>query len=277
MKIQDLFSELPTPSSHSTTQPISTNRHQEVAPSTNDNPVYQPSPLLQFAYSHNITELNYTEDQTSIGYRKDNSMALYAHSSTNFQMRQETISIEATFSAESLGLTAKDFEQSGNQPLQFSLSLKKSDIQIAYKSHTQTVQPMRPADEILRDLGKSIVDAMRNKGGGILLNLDEEALSTLLSDEKISKVFKELLNLIAMVNSMKKLEGKRGKNEINISGKGQHYIDHAESLSINNQETSIEFKFTILPPSTEQKQPQISAQTANTSEPAEQPALDIKV
>ena len=98
MKIQDLFSELPTPSSHSTTQPISTNRYQEVAPSTNDNQVYQPSPLLQFAYSHNITELNYTEDQTSIGYRKDNSMALYAHSSTNFQMRQETISIEATFS-----------------------------------------------------------------------------------------------------------------------------------------------------------------------------------
>ena len=209
------------------------------------------SPLLAFSYSHDLTEVSFTSDETMFAYRsEDNSLALKARSKTDINLRQEKITIEATFSAESLGLTAKDFEANGNKPFDFSFSLQQTDINIKYKSVTEEKKTLRKPGEILQDLVKSFTKIMREKGDkNILVNFDDEAIGILMKDERFAKVVQDVLNLINVLNKMKLNDGERKNYGIKLTGKGASYIDHNESLSIDSKQTTIDFKFTILPPS----------------------------
>lgn len=225
----------------------------------------QLSPLLQVAYQHKLSEFSYTSDETTIGYRsEDNSMALRAHSHVDFHSRQESYSIEATFSAESLGLTAEDFAAIGNKPFEFSLSFKKSELNIDYKASAKYVTPTRTTDELLRDLGKAISKAFAKKGDDVLIKFDDEAIRTLMTDPEVAKVFQQILGLINLINMMKKQEGSGKKEEIEISGKGRTYLDVDEQTTIDSSETSIDIKFTILPP---------GAQSASLETAAPEPAI----
>jgi len=209
----------------------------------------QLSPLLQIAYQHKLSEFSYTSDETTIGYRsEDNSMAFRAHSRTDFHSRQETISIEATFSAEALGLTAEEFAAIGNKPFEFSLSFQKSELNVEYKASAKYITPTRTTDELLRDLGKALTKALSKKGDDVLIKFDEEAIRTLMTDPEVSKVFQQILGLINLINMMKRQESDGKKEEIEISGKGRTYLDVDEQTTINSSETTIDIKFTILPP-----------------------------
>ncbi len=209
----------------------------------------QLSPLLQVAYQNKLSEFSYSSDETTIGYRsEDNSMALRAHSHTDFHSRQETISIEATFSAESLGLTAEDFATIGNKPFEFSLSFQKSDLQIDYKASAKYVTPTRTTDELLRDLGKALTRAIGKDGDNVQIKFDDEAIRTLMTDPEVAKVFQQILGLINLINMMKRQQNSGKKEDIEISGKGKPFIDVDEQTNIESSESTVNIKFTILPP-----------------------------
>jgi hypothetical protein len=274
MKISDLYSNSMVSSPGGAVQRTSKSSLQESQSSVSGSNNAYSSSLLKFAYSRNITELTYSNDETIIGYRKDNSMALRAHSTTNINMRQESISVEATFSAESLGLSADCFGEDGKTPIQFSMAFSMSDFQLNYKSSAKVVQTTRSVDEILQDLGSALGNALRGKGQ-IRLNLDDEALRSIFADEKIAKLYMEIVSLVAMVNSMKKMNEDSEDQEINISGKGKPYLDYEEQLSIDSKESLIEFKFTILPPGSAQEQISSSQDSVETPAAVEQPVVDM--
>lgn len=210
----------------------------------------QLSPLMQIAYQHKLSEFSYTSDETIIGYRsEDNSMALRAHSYTDYHSSQETISIEATFSAEALGLTAEDFAAIGNKPIEFSFSFQKSDLNIKYEATSQVITPTRSADDLLKDLGKAIMKVMKDKGkDNYVITFDDEAIRTLMSDPEIAKVFQQILGLINLINMMKRQAADSKTKEIEISGKGKPYLDVDEKTTIDAKDTTVDIKFTILPP-----------------------------
>jgi len=219
-------------------------------------PVQEPessdslSALTQFVYSHEFTEFSYSSDETVIGYRsKDNSMALRAHSHTDLHLQQEMISLQVTYSAEALGLTAKDFERTGGKPIELSFSLKQTETRLEYKSTIELMRTMRKPEDILRDLSKALVDALRDKGSGaISLRLDDEAIQALMQDENFAKLFKEIMLIISFINMFKRMQGEKGQQEIRISGKGEPILNYDESLSVDSKETMVDFKLTILPP-----------------------------
>lgn len=210
----------------------------------------QLSPLMQIAYQHKLSEFSYSSDETVIGYRsEDNSMALRAHSHTDFHSKQETINIEAIFSAEALGLTAEDFAAIGNKPFEFSLSFQKSDLNIKYEATARVITPNKSADDLLRDLGKAIMRVMKEKGkDNFMITFDEDAIRTLMADPEIAKVFQQILGLINLINMMKRKEGDGKTKEIEISGKGKEYLDVEEKTTIDSNESTINIKFTINPP-----------------------------
>jgi len=279
MKIQGLPIDLDalSQSSQSTTRTLESNTAKATQTTKKSSSELQLSPLVQFAYTHELSEYSFTSDETYIGYRSsDNSMALRAHSSKNISMKQENITIEATFSAEALGLTAEDFEQIGGKPFEFYLSFQQSQLHVEQKISAKTVETTRTPEEILQDLAKALSSIMRKKGDkDISIKLDDEAIRSLLGDAKISGIFKEILELISLLNSLKLSEGKREKEEITLSGKGKPYLDYDESLTVEGEQTNVEIKFTILPPAAKQEALPESASTTDTS--TGQEPIDISV
>lgn len=241
------------------------------------------SALTQFVYSHEFTEFNYSSDETVIGYRsKDNSMALRAHSRTDLHLQQEKISLEIIYSAEALGLTAKDFERTGGKPIELSFSLKQTQTRLEYKSTTELMQTMRKPEDILRDLSKALVDALRDKGGGaISLRLDDEAIQALMQDENFAKLFKEIMLIISFINMLKRMQGEKGQREVRISGKGEPILNFDESLSVDSKETIMDFKLTILPPVPKAEVAPVQAisapEPAQAAIPVQETQVDIAV
>jgi hypothetical protein len=222
----------------------------DAQPVQKSEPADSLSALTQFVYSHEFTEFSYISDETIIGYRsKDNSMALRAHSRTDLHLQQEKISLEITYSAEALGLTAKDFERTGGKSIELFFSLRQTQTRLEYKSTTELTRTMRKPEDILRDLSKALVDALRDKGSGsISLRLDDEAIQALMQDENFAKLFKEIMLIISFINMLKRMQGEKGQREVHISGKGEPILNYDESLSVDSKETIMDFKLTILPP-----------------------------
>lgn len=211
------------------------------------------SPLLAFSSQTEISELHFTSTETAFAYRKDNSLALKARRDIDVQMKQERYTIEATLSAEMLGLSAKDFEATGNKPIEFFFSFKQSDLQVKYQSSTAERKTLRKPEEILHDLIKSLASILKEKGDkNITVMLDEEAIKLLMQDERFAKVVRDVINLINILNQLKLHGGERNNYEIKLSGKGKPYIDHQESISVRGSESTFEFKLTILPPKAEE-------------------------
>lgn len=241
------------------------------------------SALTQFGYSHEFTEFSYSSDETVIGYRsKDNSMALRAHSHTDLHLQQEKISLQVTYSAEALGLTAKDFERTGGKPIELSFSFKQTETRLEYKSTTELMRTMRKPEDILRDLSKALVDALRDKGGGaISLRLDDEAIQALMQDENFAKLFKEIILIISFINMLKRMQGEKGQREVRISGKGEPILNYDESLSVDSKETMIDFKLTILPPGSKAEAAPVEAipelKPAQVEVPTQESRVDIAV
>lgn len=207
------------------------------------------SPLAEFAYSHDIQELSYNKQETQFAYRKgDNSIALRAHSFTDIQLKQETFSFDLTFSAEALGLTAKDFAANGGKPMSFSLSYQKTELDIQYESVTQVVNTLRKPEDILLDFSKALQEVLKNPGNkSVSFILDGEARQSLMTDPKIIKLFGELVMIIAAINVQKEA-GPSSDFTINVSGKGKPYLNQEEKTTVSGQSSTFNFNITIQPP-----------------------------
>ncbi|GEM_PF-2004532 len=212
------------------------------------------SPLLSFSSQYELSELKFNSTETAFAYRKDNSLALKARREVDIQFKQERYTIEATLTAESIGLTAKDFEAIGNKPLEISFSFKQSDVHVQYKATVAERKTVRKPEEILQDLVKALSSILKEKGDkNIAVLLDEEAIKLLMQDEQFAKVIRDVINLINILNQLRLHGGERKNYSIKLSGKGAPYIDYEENLTMRGSETSFDFKLTILPPKSEEK------------------------
>ena len=251
MQIQNSFISSPSIQQNLSSTPLdNTNLSPtKAAAAENSNEI---SPLLSFSSQYELSELKFNSVETAFAYRKDNSLALKARREVDIQLKQERYTIEATFTAESLGLTAKEFEAVGNKPLELSFSFKQSDLHVQYKATAAERKTLRKPEEILQDLVKSLSNILKEKGDkNIFVLLDEDAIKLLLQDERFAKIVQDVINLINVLNQLKLHGGERKNYGIKLSGKGAPYMDYEENLTVRASETTIEFKMTILPPKSE--------------------------
>ena len=227
------------------------------------------SGLVSFAMSYQLGELNFSDNSTTFAYRnQDNSLALRATSQTNVQLRSEQITFDATFTAESLGLTAKDFKDP-TQPLTLKLSYTTSEIEINQKISVNKVNTLRKPEEIVTDLAKALREVFKDQGNkSVLLDLDMEALQVMLGgDRKTSELFTELVMLVAAINLQRK-QGESNDYVIKISGKGKPYLNVDEKTDVKGKQMTVDVNITILPPG--------SGANAAPQETAETPAALAK-
>lgn len=208
-----------------------------------------PSGVTAFAYSMQVTELNFTDSETKMVVRDDNSLAISAKSSLNVNLKIEQYRFDITLTAESLGL-GKDSFADPTKPMNISLKYSQSQLEINQKISIKEVKTLRPAQEILRDLVKGLTAALRDPGNkSIMYTLDEEAVSSLVqSDPKLGKLFGELVMIMAAINLMKKQGEPSNDYVIHLSGKGKPYYDLQEEIDAKGFQKDYEFNITILPP-----------------------------
>ncbi len=210
------------------------------------------SGVTGFAMSMGISELNVNQTETNLAFRKDNSLALHASSSTNIHLKMERFQFEITLSAESLGLKPAMFADP-SQPLTIHLHYTQSQLAASHKLTVQNVKTIRSAQEIIQDLVEGLTQALQDPGNkSICYHLDEEAIASLVqSDQKTAKLFSELVMIMNVINLMKKQTQPRHDYVILLSGKGQPYLDVQEETIVEGFQQDYQIKMTILPPKTE--------------------------
>ncbi len=205
------------------------------------------SSLAQIKLSHNIVDLNISQDKTSFAYyTEDNSMAVRAHSQTDIKLHQENFQFEISYSAEALGLNAEDFKD--NQPITFSFSFQQQKLDFTKQVSMQTVKRTRQPYEILADMAEGLRQVLRDPGNkSVYYELDDEARKVLMQDPKILKLFNELIMLMASIN-LAQQEGDKNSYLIRVSGKAKPWIDYQEKTELNIDSRSVDVTITINPP-----------------------------
>lgn len=215
----------------------------------NSNPL---SGVSAFALSIGISELNFNRSETNLGFRKDNSLALKASSTMHFNLKTEQFKFELTISAEALGLKPSMFADP-SQPLTINLRYHQSQMAVNHTVRLQEIKTIRSPQEIIQDLVEGLNKALQDpENKSICYHLDEEAVASLVqSDQKMAKLFSELVMIMNMVNLMKKQNEPSHDYVILLSGKGSPYLDVQEDIEVDGLLKEYEFKLTILPPKTE--------------------------
>lgn len=210
----------------------------------------QLSPLAQLIYAHDVEQFNYSKDQTHFAYySQDGSLAVRSHSQLNIQSRQETYSFDLTFSAESLGLTTKDFEGTGGKPIEFGFTMLQQRLQAQQVETAKMVKTLRKPGDILQDLAQALQTILRDKGNkSISYILDEEARQALMGDPEIVEALGELVMMMGMINLMKAHDKPATDYTITVSGKGKPYMEYERRTDVIQDTISVEFHLTILPP-----------------------------
>jgi len=213
-------------------------------------PVRELSPLAQFVYKYDLVDFSYTSQNTQFAYNKDDkSVALRASSYTDVHLQVARYSLDFTFSAEALGLTAKDFEATGGKPIQLKFSYNQVETQIQSEKKLTISETIRKPKEILKDLTDALREVLKNGGDkSISVLLDDEAANSILGDPKIKKLFMELMSLVKLINSLKNTNDPRDNYAIVVSGKGKPIADYSEVTQIESKSTSIDISLTINPP-----------------------------
>jgi hypothetical protein len=207
------------------------------------------SPLAQMAYSYQLTDLAVNAKQTSFAYNNDDqSQSMKATSEIDAHLQQEKISLDFKFSAEALGLTAKDFEANGGQPIKVNFAYQQTITQVKYTSTTQIVKNLRSPQEVIGDLASALSRVMRNRGNkSVSYILDDDAMKALLSDPKIMKLMEELVLVMAAINLMKQ-SGPSTAYTIYVSGTGKPTVEKQENEEIQSKQVNVALSITINPP-----------------------------
>lgn len=209
---------------------------------------FRPSEWSLLAASYGLTALSYHETGVQYAYRKNGSLAVRAQSSVNVNLRSESVSLDLVLPAESLGIELPA-EWFANGPLKLSFEYHRENVQFEHKLEARWVKTLRTPDEILRDLGKAVGEVLSQKGDKSLhLSFDEEALQALMSDPKIVTLLEELIALIRLFNSLRLEGGPRQKVLIEVSGKGQPYLEVQEQTGAAVDALRVQVNLAIMPP-----------------------------
>jgi hypothetical protein len=208
------------------------------------------SPLAQIVISHDLEEFNFSTESTRFAfYKQEQNLALKARSQTDIQSKQEKYTFELTFSAESLGLTGKDFEGTGGNPIEFSFIVQQARLQVQQVEATRLVKTLRNPEDILNDLAKALRVILQDRGNkSISYVLDEEARQALMGDPKVMAALSDLVMLMGMINIMKAQGQPATDYTVSVSGKGKPYLDYERYTSVAQEMLQVEYRMTILPP-----------------------------
>jgi hypothetical protein len=200
-----------------------------------------------------LSEINYASSSTEMLYRSnDNSLALKANRSINFNLKIEKFQFDITLSAESLGLDASMFKNS-SEPLTIKLQYTQSELMISSDIYIKKHKTLRTPQEIIQDLVKGLTTAMQDPDKRtIIYTLDDEAVQSLVqSDPKMAKLFGELVMIMNAVNLMKDQSQGTRDYTIMLSGKGKPYTEVTEEVNVEGFAKEYSVNITILPPQAE--------------------------
>lgn len=222
------------------------------------------SGVAEFAFAMQVDSLNYNHNETTLAYRKDNSLALRASTSINFKLQTEQFRFDITLTAESLGLDQSMFADP-TKPLTIQLHYNQSTLNVSHKLSIKEVKTIRTPQEIIQDLVEGITEALRDpENKSIMYTLDEEAMASLIqSDAKMAKLFTELVMIMNMVNLMKKQNEESHDYVIHLSGKGKPYMDIQEEMNGEELRQDYQINITVLPPNSENSNAPVDEKTIN--------------
>jgi hypothetical protein len=211
------------------------------------------SGLSSFALSMQFSEINYGSTSSEMLYRSnDNSLALKASRSINFNLKVEKFQFDLTLSAESLGLDASMFKNS-SEPMILKLQYTQTELMFSSEIQIKQHKTLRTPQEIIRDLVKGLTTAMQDPDKRtIIYTLDDEAIQSLVqSDPQLGKLFGELVMIMNAVNLMKEQSQGNRDYTIMLSGKGNPYTEFSEKVDITGYAKEYSVNITILPPNTD--------------------------
>lgn len=211
------------------------------------------SDISSFALTMQLSEINYASSSTEMLYRSnDDSLALKANRSINFNLKIEKFQFDITLSAESLGLDASMFKNK-SEPLTIKLQYTQSELMITNDIYIKKHKTLRTPQEIIQDLVKGLTTAMQDPDKRtIIYTLDDEAVQSLVqSDPKMAKLFGELVMIMNAVNLMKDQSHGTRDYTIMLSGKGKPYTEVTEEVDVKGFAKEYSVNITILPPQTE--------------------------
>jgi hypothetical protein len=207
------------------------------------------SGVSSFAMAMHLSELSLSSTTTQFAYRSDNSLAIQAKSQVNFTSKSEEYRFDITLTAESMGMTEADFTDP-TKPMTIKLLYSQSEMNISQKITIQEIETLRKPEEIIRDLVSALTEVFKDGGNKtVSYVLDSEAMRALAqSDPKLSRLFGELVMIMAMVNLMKKQGEDRNDYTILLSGKGKSYLDVQQEIKGEMLNQTYEFNINVLPP-----------------------------
>lgn len=225
------------------------------------------SSLAQLIYQHDVEDFSYSSDKTAFAYyAQDHSLAVQAHSQMDIQTHSESYSFDIRFSAEALGLTAKDFIANNGNPIEFRFKKSYSQTSIYNEQTLSLNNTLRKPYEIIGDLGKALQSILKDRGNkSISYVLDEEARKALMGDSEAIKALGEMVMLMGMINLMKQSNKPGNDYIIEVSGKGKPVLNIDQKTQVKQENIEVEFHFTVAPPTETETQSAESTASSDLS------------
>jgi hypothetical protein len=183
--------------------------------------------------------------------RLDDQGDILAKASYNmkFSSKFESLNMSLTFTAESLGLSKKDFAAFGGKPIEIKLDLYQQSMDFVRERELTITQKNRSADEVITDIARSLRDVFKQKGDEtVKLHLDSEAFQALIGNASTSNLVDDIVALIGIINHSRLHGGPRNHYDIYVSGKGKPQMNYKENVELNLEGSQISLSITILPP-----------------------------
>jgi hypothetical protein len=249
LEIPDVASS--TVTSQERTSQIGSSKNLPVAaPGASEKPEKEISSLAKIAIEHDLLDFTFNSQNTQFAYYKgDHSLALRASSTIDIHSRAEKYRFEIDFSAEFLGLSAKDFEVNGGKPILLDLSFNRETIQAIHTRKASVQKTLRKPQDILNDLAQALHEVMKDEGNkSVSYVLDEEARQALMGDSKMLELLSELVMVMSMINLQKDRNSPSNDYSIRISGKGKPILNIEDHTQVEHQSQEVQFIITIHPP-----------------------------
>ena len=212
----------------------------------------QLSDTSKMALQAQTQEVAFSGGWNDIVLDHDGHMVAEASYNMKFSSKFESLNVSLTFTAESLGLSKKDFAAFGGKPIEIKLDLYQQSLDYIHERKLTVTQKNRTADEVISDIAKSLRDVFKQKGDkSVKLHLDVEAIQALLSNADTHQLIDDIVALIGIINHTRMYGGPRDHYDIYVSGKGKPKLDYKEDVELNIEGSQISLKITILPPEEE--------------------------
>ena len=217
------------------------------------------------AMDYNVQEFNFSAQWNESINNQEHGIVANASYAVDYSQKIESLKMDFTFSAESLGLSKKDFEANGGKPIELQIDFAQQSVDYLRERSLTVSQPNRKAHEVLADIAKGLQTVFSKKGDkNVRLHLDHEAVQSLLQDAKSTELMDDIVALITIINQIRLHQGKPDQYDIYVSGKGKLTVDYHDKLKVNISGSSVSLHITIQPPEETVAEPAAAEVPAST-------------